>query len=316
MNGPAELRFDDRTAIVTGAGGNPSLGRAHAMLLAARGANVIVNDIGSDPESPGYSGSASADAVVREIRALGGRAVADHHSVASEDGATAIVRTALDAFGSLDILVNNAGLSLAAAFDQMTARDFQRHIDINLLGTLWMCRAAWPHFREKRYGRIVNTGSGAFAGFSHLSAYGTSKGGVFSLTRALAAEGAALGIKVNAVHPGAFTRMIDAQQESTSSMYQYAQQHLPAELVSPVVALLAHERCEVSGESIEAVGGQVRRVYLAQTNGFADPALTPETLLARWNDVMQPAPGTVLGIGEHDVTQWTLKPYRPSRTDS
>ena len=109
-----ELRFDGRTAIVTGAGGNPSLGRAHALLLAARGANVVVNDIGRDPETPGYSGAASAEAVVQEIRALGGKAVADIHSVASEDGATAIVQTALDAFGGIDILINNAGISIAA----------------------------------------------------------------------------------------------------------------------------------------------------------------------------------------------------------
>src|SRR6516162_3435491 len=104
-----ELRFDGRTAIVTGAGGDPSLGRAHAMLLAARGAKVVVNDIGRDPETPGYEGRASADAV------------------ASEEGAQAIVRTALDAFGGLDIIVNNAGISIAAAFDEMTPRDFQRH---------------------------------------------------------------------------------------------------------------------------------------------------------------------------------------------
>lgn len=313
---PEALRFEGRTAIVTGAGGNPGLGRAHALLLAARGANVVVNDIGHDPESPGYSTSASAEAVAQEIRSLGGRAIADSRTVASEHSARAIVQTALDAFGGLDILVNNAGLSIAAAFDEMTARDIQRHIDINLLGCVWMSRAAWPVFRANRYGRIVNTGSGAFSGFSQLTAYGTSKGGVFSLTRALAAEGAALGIRVNAVHPGAFTRMIDAQQEPGSSMYQYARQHLPAELVAPVVAYLAHECCAVTGECIEAVGGQVRRIYLAQTAGFADPALTPEKLAGRWNEVMEPAPGTLIGIGEHDASQWNLKPYRPSRTDS
>lgn len=308
-----ELRFDGRTAIVTGAGGNPSLGRAHALLLAARGANVVVNDIGRDPETPGYSGTASAEAVAQEIRALGGKAVADTHSVASEAGANAIAQTALDAFGGIDILVNNAGLSIPAAFEAMTARDFQRHIDVNLLGAVWLCRAVWPHMRAKGYGRIVNTGSGSFAGFALLSAYGMSKGGLFSLTRALAMDGAQLGIKVNTILPGAFTRMVDAQQEATSPMYQYAQQSLPAELVSPVVAYLAHEDCPVTGESIEAVGGDVRRVYIAQTQGFNDRELSIEKVAARWPEVMAGAAQSIIGCGAFDTTTWDIKPYRAQR---
>jgi NAD(P)-dependent dehydrogenase (short-subunit alcohol dehydrogenase family) len=307
-----ELRFDGRTAIVTGAGGNPSLGRAHAMLLAARGANVVVNDIGRDPETPGYSGSASAEAVAAEIRALGGRAVADAHSVGSEAGAAAVVQTALEAFGGVDILVNNAGISIAAAFDEMTPRDFQRHIDVNLMGAVWTCRAAWPHMRAKGYGRIVNTGSGAMAGFSALTAYGTSKGGIWSLSRALAAEGAAFGIKANTVHPGAFTRMVAAQQEDTSSMYQYASQNLPAELVSPVVAYLAHESCPVSGECFEAVGGEVRRVVLAQTRGFADRDLSIETVARRFDEIMAESPDQVIGLATFDTAEWDFKPYRPA----
>jgi NAD(P)-dependent dehydrogenase (short-subunit alcohol dehydrogenase family) len=307
-----ELRFDGRTVVVTGAGGNPSLGRAHALLLAARGANVVVNDIGQDPESPGYSGVACAEAVAREIRELGGKAIADTHSVANESSAAAIVQNAIDTFGGVDILINNAGLSIAAGFEAMTSRDFQRHIDVNLMGCVWLCRAAWPHMRARRYGRIVNTGSGAFTGFASMSAYGSSKGGVFSLTRALAAEGRALGIKVNSVNPGAFTRMVAAQQEPTSSMYQYAQQNLPAELVSPVVAYLAHEDCPVTGECVEAVGGQVRRVYVAQTAGFSDGDLTIETLAKRWSEVMAGADESMIGIAEHDVSQWNIKPYRPS----
>src|SRR5579862_6864934 len=240
---PGNLRFDGRTAVVTGAAGNPSLGRAHALLLAARGANVVVNDNGRDPETPGYSGTASAAAVAEEIRALGGNAVADVHSVATEEGAAAAVQAALDAFGGVDILVNNAGISIAAPFEEMTPRDFRRHIDINLMGSVWTCRAAWRHMRAKGYGRIVNTTSGALAGFTWLAAYGASKGGLLSLTRSLAAEGAGFGIKANAVNPGAFTRMVAAQQEPTSPMYRHASENLPPELVSPVVAFLAHETC-------------------------------------------------------------------------
>ena len=305
-----ELRFDGRTAIVTGAGGDPSLGRAHALLLAARGAKVVVNDIGRDPQTPGYSGSASAEAVAQEIRALGGQAVADVNSVATEAGGAAVVRTAVEAFGGVDILVNNAAISIAASFDEMTSQDFQRHIDINLMGPVWTCRAAWPHMRAKGYGRIVNTTSGAMAGFSSLVAYGTSKGGLWSLTRALAAEGAAFGVKVNAVNPGAFTRMIAAQQEETSSMYRYAQQNLPAALVSPVVAYLAHEDCPVSGECIDSVGGEVRRVYLAQTPGFADRELTIEAVAGRWDEVMAGAAEQLIGCATFDTAAWDIKPYR------
>jgi len=311
---PGKLRFDGRTAIVTGAGGNPSLGRAHALLLGARGANVVVNDIGRDPETPGYSGTASAAEVAQEIRALGGKAVADTHSVATEEGAAALVQTAVDAFGGVDILVNNAGISIAAPFDEMTSRDFRRHIDINLMGPLWTCRAAWSHMRAKGYGRIVNTTSGALAGFTWLVAYGTSKGGLLALTRSLAAEGASLGIKVNAVNPGAFTRMLAAQQAATSPMYKHASENLPPELVSPVVAFLAHETCPVTGECIESVGGEVRRVYLAQTAGFVDRNLSPEAVGARWNEVMAGSADSLIAHGTFDPTQWDIKPYRAAES--
>jgi hypothetical protein len=163
--------------------------------------------------------------------------------------------------------------------------------------------------RSKGYGRIVNITSSALAGVSWLAAYGASKGGLFSLTRSLAAEGAALGIKANSVNPGAFTRMVAAQQEETSPIYRHALENLPAELVAPVVAFLAHESCPVSGECIEAVGGEVRRMLLAQTPGFSDPGLALETVAQRWNEVMAGAPSSVIETGALDPTQWHVKPY-------
>ncbi len=292
------------------------MARHTRLLLAARGANVVVNDIGLDPETPGYSGSASAEVVAEEIRALGGRAVADMHSVATEDGAAAIIQTALDAFGGVDILINNAGISVAAPFDEMSSRDFRRHIDINLMGPIWTCRAVWPHMRSRGYGRIVNVTSGALAGYTWLAAYGTSKGGLLSLTRSIAAEGASRGIKANAVNPGAFTRMVAAQQEATSPMYRHAQEHLPPELVSPVVAFLAHETCAVTGECIEAVGGEVRRIYLAQTSGFTDRNLTPEAVAARWDEVVAGSAQSLIAHGVFDPSQWDIKPYRAERDGS
>lgn len=304
------LRFDGRVAIVTGAGGNPSLGRAHAMLLAARGAKIVVNDIGPVPEIPGYTGSVSAAAVVDEIRAAGGVAVANKNSVADEDGAAAIMRTAIEHFGPPDILVNNAAISMAAAIEVMTPHDFRRHIEINLLGPYYMCRAAWPHMQQKGYGRIVNITSSAMTGFSDQTAYATSKGGVWSLTRALAAEGEKSGIKVNAVSPGAFTRMVAGLLEEDLPLLQYSRDHLPPELSSPALAYLCHETCPVSGECIDSAGGQVQRTYIGRTKGFTDPAITIETVAARWAEIMAPAEGEIVGIANLDTSAWKMRPYR------
>jgi NAD(P)-dependent dehydrogenase (short-subunit alcohol dehydrogenase family) len=307
------LRYDGRTAIVTGAGGNPSLGRAHAMLLASRGASVVVNDIGSHPEMKGYPGVASAEAVAQEIRAAGGKAVADTHSVASEEGALAIVQTAFDAFGSADILINNAAISITAPFDVMTPRDFQRHIDINLMGPVWMSRAVWPHMKAAGYGRVVNITSSSMTGYSAQAAYATSKGGLWSLTRALAAEGAALGIKVNAVSPGAFTRLAASSMEDTSPLLQHAKANLPPELSSPAVAFLAHESCPVTGECIDSVGGEIWRSYMARTAGITDRAHTIETLAERWDEIMAGACDGILGLASFDTSEWQLKPYEGNR---
>ena len=309
----SELRFEGRTAIVTGSGGNPSLGRAHAMLLASRGARVVVNDIGSDPEMRNYPGTASAERVAEEIRSCGGEAVADTNTVATPEGAAAIIRTALDAFGSVDILVNNAAISVAAPIDAMSPRDFQRHMDVNLMGTIWCCQAAWPHMKAQGYGRIVNTTSSSMTGFADHAAYATSKGGVWSLTRCLAAEGAGLGIRVNAVSPGAFTRLASSTLQDDSPLLMHARANLPAALSSPVFAFLAHEHCPVNGECIDSVGGTVQRTYIAQTGGFADTGLTIETVAERWDEVMAEVNAATLGIADMDTSEWKIRPYEGAR---
>jgi NAD(P)-dependent dehydrogenase (short-subunit alcohol dehydrogenase family) len=302
-----QLRFDGRTAIVTGAGGNPSMGRCHAMLLAERGANVVVNDVGN-PGVPNYDRSCSAEAVAAEIVAAGGKAVASTHSVDSEEGARAIVRTALEAFGGIDILVNNAAISIASPIYEMSSEHLRRHIEVNLMGQIWLIRAAWPHMCAAGYGRIVNIGSGAFAGMVPMSVYGTTKGGVFSLTRGIALEGAEFGIKANAVHPGAFTRMVASQHEESSSIYQFARDNLPPEKTSPVVAYLAHEACPVTGETFDSVGGGVRRIYIAATEGILDPGITLESLAARWDEVMG-QPVDMLSHEHVDTSSWVLRKY-------
>lgn len=303
------LRFDGRVAVVTGAGGNPGLGRAHAMLLARCGASLVVNDIGRDPETPGYTGHASAEAVAREIREAGGRAVASTASVASEHGAASIIGTAIEAFGRIDILVNNAAISIGAPLDVMTPRDFERHIQINLMGPYYCCHAAWPHMKAQGFGRIVNTTSASMTGFADQAAYAASKGGLWSLTRTLAAEGAALGIQVNALSPGAYTRMVAAMLQEGSPLLEHARANLPAELSSPALAWLCHEDCRVSGECIDSMGGTVQRTFIRRTRGISSPALTVEDVAAQWDAIVDERDAATVGVAAIDTSEWKIRPY-------
>jgi NAD(P)-dependent dehydrogenase (short-subunit alcohol dehydrogenase family) len=314
----SELRFDGRVAIVTGAGGqDPSLGRSHATLLAERGAKVVVNDLGVGPDGRGIM-RANAQQVVEEIRAAGGEAVADQHSVSDEEGAYGVVTTALDTWGRIDIVVNNAGVCFMAHFDEISSTDIRNVIDVHLMGTVWMCRAAWPHMREAGYGRIVNTTSGAMFGIEHLSIYGAAKSGIFGLTRGLAVEGATLGIKVNALGPAANTTAIRHFNE-TSPFTSMMETHFPTSLVSPAVAYLAHEDCELSGASLEAAAGNVGLRVFGQTAGYTDTELAVEkvrdnlsTIVDKRTATMIPDPGE-MPAGPTGAVQLgaVLKPYQP-----
>jgi NAD(P)-dependent dehydrogenase (short-subunit alcohol dehydrogenase family) len=196
-----------------------------------------------------------------------------------------------------------------APFDEMTSRDIVRHVEVNIYGPIWVCRAAWPHMKAQGYGRIVNIGSGAMAGLDCFTPYGTSKGAIYSLTRCLAIEGREAGIKVNAILPAAHTRMLEATQEEGSVLLEHARQHTPAELVAPAVALLCHEDCPVTGEAITAMGGQVSRAYLSDTKGVTLPNLTIESLMEHWTGVMDETGARVTPLGQTDVKQWKVKAY-------
>lgn len=261
------LRFDGRTAIVTGAGGG--IGRAHALLLAGRGANVVVNDVGGSLSGAGVD-VGPAEAVVKEIVATGGRAVADTSSVATPEGGAAIVGTAIDAFGGVDIIVNNAGILRDKSFAGTEPEFLDPVLDVHLKGAFNVARPAWKYMKEQGYGRIVNTSSasGLLGNFGQ-SNYGSAKAGLMGLTRVQAIEGARYGIRANLLAPAARTRM-------TEDLLGDLADALDPVLVAPVVAYLASEACEVTGEIYSAGGGRVARMFLGVTPGIFRAALTPE----------------------------------------
>ncbi len=272
----SSMRFDGRVAIVTGAGGNPGLGRSHARLLAERGAKVVVNDLGVGSDGRGVIPT-SAEMVAQEIVDAGGEAVADLHSVAEEESARAVVQTALDTWGRLDILINNASIGVVSTFDELVSSHLEKVIAVHFMGGIWMCRAAWPHMKESGYGRIVNTTSGGMWGLRGLTVYGAAKFGMFGLTRGLALEGAEYNIKVNAVSPGAFTQSFDPYYTIHDPQVKKTfTEQSPPELVSPAFAYLAHEDCGVTGALLDATAGSVVARLFGATEGYQTPRLTIE----------------------------------------
>jgi len=302
------LRFDQQVAVITGAGGG--LGKQYALLLAARGARVVVNDLGGSVTGNGSNGEL-ASATAEEIRQQGGQAVADSHSVTSPEGGTAIIDTALRAWGRVDIVINNAGIVRDAPFEEMTPERFEPLVDVHLKGAFHVTRPAWKVMREQRYGRIVNTCSAAgILGAEGMSNYGAAKTGLIGFTRVLAAEGADHNIKVNAIAPIAYTRMLvhsvdGAEKQAVSDdataravlddlVGQYLQKLDPA-LVAPVVAFLAHPDCSVSGEIYTVGAGHVARFFIGRTKGFYSPALSIEDVRDHLNEIRDEAGYTVPG---------------------
>lgn len=251
--------FSDRVAIITGAGGG--LGRSHALLLASLGAAVVVNDLGGTVSGDGSSHSA-ADAVVAEIEAAGGTAVADYNSVAAPESARAIVEHALAEFGSVDVLINNAGILRDRTFVNMSIEEMHSVLDVHLRGAFYVSQPALAHMKERRYGRIVMTSSasGILGNFGQAN-YGAAKMGLVGLMNVIALEGAKYGVKVNAIAPIAATRMTEGL---LGEVFEYFQ----PELVSPAVAYLASEACEITSEVWSVGGGSVSRIFVALADGY------------------------------------------------
>ena len=279
------MRFDDDVVIITG--GGRGLGRDYALAFAARGAAVVINDIGTEPDAMGSPRSV-AETLAAQIRATGGRAVADTHSVADEDGARAIVAAALAAFGKVTVLVNNAGIIDFATLEHITPQAWQRMVSVTLDGAFHMSKAVWPHFAACHYGRIINTTSNAgFAGNEQLVHYGAAKLGVAGLTKALAQEAEGTGIKVNAIAPMAVTRMnreaffggVEAGNEDWQADIRSGKVPMgPPAIVAPTVLWLAHASTTVNGEIFSTSSGKVARVAFIVGEGYFNPDHTPEDL--------------------------------------
>jgi NAD(P)-dependent dehydrogenase (short-subunit alcohol dehydrogenase family) len=274
------IRLDGRIALVTGAG--RGLGRAYALELARRGAAVVVNDPGVNVRGDDAGDRATADSVVAEIIAAGGRAVADYGNVADREAAAAMVQRAVDAFGGLDIVVNNAGNNRRNTFADTTLEDLRSTLDVHLVGTFLVTQAAWPLLAARRSGRIVITASQVgFYGKVDSVAYGAAKMGLIGLMHGIRLSAEPLGIKVNCISPFALTRMGDVFPKDIAAFIDPAQ-------VAAAVVLLASEQCPVSGEVVIAGGGHFATARTLESRGIDvdNPAeVSAEALAARWREI-------------------------------
>src|SRR6185312_6543694 len=251
----ADLRFDDRVAVVTGAG--RGLGRAYAQLLASRGALVVVNDVGGSLDGEGVDAGPA-------------EAVACTASVATREGGEAVINTALERYGGIDILVHNAGNVRRGSLKEMSHEDFDAVLDVHLRGAFNVVRQAFPRMCAAGYGRIVLTSSiGGLYGNHNVANYAAAKAGVIGLSNVAALEGAAEGVRCNVIVPAAITRMAEGIDTS-------AYPPMGSELVAPVVGWLAHESCSVTGEMFVALAGRVARAVIAESPGVCRSSWTIE----------------------------------------
>jgi NAD(P)-dependent dehydrogenase (short-subunit alcohol dehydrogenase family) len=267
----SEVRFDGRVAIVTGAGGG--LGRAHALLLASRGAKVVVNDLGGARDGTGAGAKTMADHVVDEIKAAGGEAVANYDGVDTCAGGENIVKTAVDAFGKVDIVIANAGILRDRAFHNIEEEDWDKIFAVHVKGSFDVIQPAFRLMRQQSYGRIVVTTSnaGLYGNFGQAN-YSAAKTALLGFASTLELEGAKYNIKANVIAPVAASRLTE------DVMPPAVLEKLKPELVSPVVAYLCSEECEVSGNILTAGGGYVGRAAIVESKGAVLPGISIEAV--------------------------------------
>jgi NAD(P)-dependent dehydrogenase (short-subunit alcohol dehydrogenase family) len=297
-----ELRFDDRVAVITGAG--RGLGRAYALLLASRGARVVVNDTGGSLRGEGAD-AGPAEQVVKEITAAGGEAVACTESVATAEGGRAVIASALDHYGRIDVLIHNAGIVRYAPLTDMTYEDFDAVLDVHLRGAFHVVRPAFPLMCQAGYGRVVLTSSvGGLYGSPQVGSYAVSKAGMIGLSNVVALEGAAAGVTCNVIVPAALTRMAEGIDTS-------AYPPMGPELTAPAVGWLAHESCSISGEMIVSIAGRVARAFIAETPGVYRPSWTIEQVGGQIDAIRDPGDPWILpvlptGQAEHIVRSFAI----------
>ncbi|MEP5763440.1 MAG: SDR family NAD(P)-dependent oxidoreductase [Halieaceae bacterium] len=292
------IRYDGKVAIVTGSGGG--LGRCHAIELAKRGAKVVINDLGGAADGTGGSSDA-ARAVVAEIEALGGEAIANGANVASYDEVEAMVQQAKDTWGRVDILVNNAGILRDKSFNNGSLEDFKMVLDVHLMGSINCTKAVWDTMREQAYGRIVMTtsSSGLYGNFGQTN-YGSAKMGVIGAMNTLCQEGAKYNIKVNALAPTAGTRMTEGL------IPEKAFDLLTPETVTPAVLFMVSEDAPTR-HIIAAGAGCYSLVKLVETPGayLAPEDQTPEGIAAHWDAISNPAGEAVPQAGFEQTIKFT-----------
>lgn len=274
----AEIRFDERVAIVTGAG--TGLGRSHALGLAARGAKVVINDLGVSRDGSGSS-SEAAEAVVAEIEAMGGEAMAHGCDVSDEDGVIDMVQQAVTRWGRIDIVVNNAGILRDKTFAKMSMADFRKVVDVHLIGSANVAHCCWPIMREQKYGRVVFTssGSGIYGNFGQ-SNYGAAKAAMVGLMNVLHLEGARDNIRVNTLAPTAATRMTEELLPADAA------ELLAPETITPGLLYLVSEDAP-SRVILGAGAGSFAQTRIYETQGITlkDAQLTPEEVAARFDKI-------------------------------
>ena len=297
----SDLRFDDRVAVITG--GGRGLGRSYALLLASRGAKVVVNDPGGSLTGDGTDGGPARD-VVAEITAAGGEAIACTESVATADGGKAIVEAAIGSYGRLDVLVHNAGIVRRGSLREMSYEDFDTVVDVHLRGAFHVVRPAFPVMCEAGYGRVVLTSSiGGLYGNHDVANYAAAKAGIIGLSNVVALEGKANGVKSNVIVPGAVTRMAAGLDTS-------AYPPMDPELVSPAVGWLAHESCSITGEILSAIAGRISRVVVAETQGVYQPSWSIEQVAERLDairDATDPIVFPVVPSGHADHIRYSFE---------
>ncbi|MFP6656468.1 MAG: SDR family oxidoreductase [Myxococcota bacterium] len=275
----SEIRFDDRVAVITGAGGG--LGRTYALEFAKRGAKVVVNDLGGAADGSG-AGTSMADQVVKEISEAGGTAVSNYDSVATPEGGEAIIQTALDNFGQVDIVINNAGVLRDKSFAKLSQAELELVIDVHLKGAFFVSQPAFRAMKERNYGRFVHTSSaaGIFGNFGQ-SNYGAAKMGLVGLSNVISVEGAKNNIKSNVIAPIALTRM-------TEDLLGPMAENVKADCVTPLTVFLSSEACETTHSIYSVGGGRYARIFIGMGQGWikgAGEAATVEEIGANWDAI-------------------------------